>query len=68
MLNLCNTRYCLTTDPDVLTEACDVPRCGDEVDDGAGDSGDICLDCTVQECGTESVEQADYRGAIILNL
>lgn len=47
------------TDINVRYEYCDVPYCED-----IDREEDICSNCTVLECGSPEMQQADYRGDI----
>jgi len=58
--------WCYTTDPDVKMESCMIPSCEATAwnDEYESIFGEVCQNCTVQECGSPSALQADYRGTL----
>lgn len=42
--------------------SCDIPPCGSITK--ARNNSEPCVGCTTEQCGTDSVYQADYRGTI----
>lgn len=53
--------WCYTEDPDTRWEYCDVTLCGSITLES---DNKTCTNCTKQQCGTERLHQADYRGNI----